>query len=52
MSFYIMQMKGFVGIDGMAVLKRCYEEWRGGNVDRRRAEGSGIMRGMREQSRW
>jgi hypothetical protein len=41
-------MKGFVGIDGMAVLKRCYG---GEDVDRRKAEGNGIMRGMKEQSR-
>jgi hypothetical protein len=44
-------MKGFVGIDGMTVLKRCYGKRWGGDVDRRREEGSGIMRGMKEQSR-
>lgn len=29
MSFYIMQMKGFVGIDVMTVLKRCCGEEEG-----------------------
>jgi hypothetical protein len=38
MSFYIMQMKDFVGIDGMAVLKRCYGEGEGTWIGERRKE--------------
>ena len=33
-----MQMKGFVGIDGMAVLKCCYGEGEGKWIAERRKE--------------
>lgn len=40
-----IQMKGFLFTEGVTILKR------GGNVNRIKAEGNGIMRGMKEKSR-